>query len=213
MDSVLAGELPSAQAFGTNVSLVLPMAIDLFLAINLLRGKHWAKTWMLIRVILGLLVWGVIALLQKDFGGLVIQVGYCGALLLLLTGTSTRFRLAGSIACFLLLLGGGMVWTAIASIPSDSFIVFEDNSFWEDEMLGILSVTGIVTNTHNEWSVNVMVMVEAIDDADNVMKTYEVPVTPSAILPGEKGVYSTRLQLPLSCVAANTLVQWEWVPP
>ena len=107
VDAVIYREMPRAQVFGTNVSMVGAFAVDLFLAINLLRGKHWARTWMLIRLILGLLAWGVIDIIQADFGSLILQIGYCGALLLLITGTSTTKRMAGSIALYIVLYSTG----------------------------------------------------------------------------------------------------------
>lgn len=112
--SILARETPHAEVFGTNVSLIVPIAIDLFLGINLLRGKQWARKWMLVRVVLGLVVWGIITIIEKDFGGLVMQAGFCGAIIILLTGISARNRILGGIACFVLLVGGGIGWAAIS---------------------------------------------------------------------------------------------------
>lgn len=98
--------------------------------------------------------------------------------------------------------------------PSESFIVWEDNSFWEDETRSIFKAYGVVRNTHSEWSIkNVKIEVEAIDEANNVMKTYEVSVIPSTMPPGGTGAYSERLQLSYSCVSAEWIVVWEWVPP
>lgn len=98
--------------------------------------------------------------------------------------------------------------------PSESFIVCEENSFWEDEILSILNVNGVVTNTHSEWSVeNMTIELEAIDEEGNVIKTYKVTVIPSTIPPGGKGVYSERLQLPYACMGVDIGGVWEWVPP
>ena len=85
------------------------IVIDLYLGINLLRGKRWARKWMLIRVVLGLLVWGILAIFQKDFGGLIMQAGFCGAILLLLTGISTRNRILEGIALFVIFFITGLV--------------------------------------------------------------------------------------------------------
>ncbi len=98
--------------------------------------------------------------------------------------------------------------------PSESFVILDDNTFWENELLSTLSVSGVITNTHSQWSINnVEVEVEAIDDAGNVMSTYTVQVIPSIIPPGGKGLYSKKLQLPYSCVEARSAVVWQWVPP
>jgi len=131
-------------------------------------------------------------------------------------GTSLMWIL-GSI-----ILIGGMVGSGAAitnmmnppelTPPSDSFIVSEGDLVWEDEIKSILSASGTITNTHSEWSIkNVKIEVYAIDEEDNVMETYEVLVIPSTISPGGKGVFSQRLQLPYSCVAADSAIVWEWV--
>lgn len=136
------------------------------------------------------------------------------------TDAGARLRwVLGGIILIGGIVGGGM---AIGNVvnptelapPSESFVVAEDNSFWEDEIRSILSVSGVITSTHGQWSIEkVEVEVEAIDEAGNVMRTYTVPVIPSTIPPGGKGVYSKRLQLPYDCVEADTAVVWEWVPP
>ena len=94
---------------------IIPIVIDLYLGINLLRGKRSARTWMLIRVVLGLLVWGILAIFQKDFGGLIMQVGFCGAILVLLTGISTRNRILGGIALFVIPFIAGLVLSVISA--------------------------------------------------------------------------------------------------
>lgn len=94
---------------------IVPIVIDLYLGINLLRGKRSARTWMLIRVVLGLLVWGILAIFQKDFGGLIMQVGFCGAILVLLTGISTRNRILGGIALFVIPFIAGLVLSVISA--------------------------------------------------------------------------------------------------
>jgi len=117
------------------------------------------------------------------------------------------------------IVGGGvgvanMMTAPQLTPPSESFVILEDNSFWGNEILSTLNVSGVVTNTHSQWSIKkVEFEVEAIDEAGNVMGTYTVPVTPSIIPPGGKGVYSKKLQLPYSCVEAGFAVVWEWVPP
>lgn len=98
--------------------------------------------------------------------------------------------------------------------PSESFVAWEDNTFWKDERLSILTVTGVVSNTHTEWSIaKVEIEVEALGDADRVMQTYDVSVTPSTIRPGGEARYSKTLQLPIDCLSANTSLVWEWVSP
>jgi len=118
------------------------------------------------------------------------------------------------------IVGGGVATANVVMTapqltpPSESFVILDDNTFWENELLSTLSVSGVITNTHSQWSINnVEVEVEAIDDAGNVMSTYTVQVIPSIIPPGGKGLYSKKLQLPYSCVEARSAVVWQWVPP
>jgi hypothetical protein len=133
-------------------------------------------------------------------------------------GTRGMWMLGGII------LIGGMVGGGVAignmmnpsqlTPPSESFVVFDDNSFWKDEIASILSVSGTVSNTHTEWSIkNIVIKIEAVDEAGKLIKTYDVSVVPSKILPGGKGAYSAELQLPYSCASANPYMEWEWVPP
>ncbi len=102
---------------------IIPIVIDLYLGINLLRGKRSARKWLLIRVVLGLLVWGIMAIFQQDYVGLIMQAGFCGAIIILLTGISTRNRIVGGIACFLVLVVGGVVWAVIppSATPVESY--------------------------------------------------------------------------------------------
>jgi hypothetical protein len=136
------------------------------------------------------------------------------------TDAGTRLRwVLGSIILIGGMVGGGVAITNVMNppqltSPSDSFVVVDDNSFWEDEMASILSASGTVSNAHAEWSIkNVVIKIEAVDEAGKLIKAYDVSVVPSKIPPGGKGTYSARLQLPYSCTSANPSVTWEWVPP
>lgn len=91
---------------------------DIFLGIFLLLGKSWARTWMLVRTIIGLVVLSLIYAVSNDFGSVFIQVGFCVAVILLLTGTSTRPRIWGSIALFIVLFLVGIFYSAYDLITS-----------------------------------------------------------------------------------------------
>jgi hypothetical protein len=92
------------QVFGSVI-------VDIFLGIFLLIGKRWARTWMLFRSIVGLIVGSIIYTLVNDFAALFVQIGFCVAVILLLTGTSTRLRIWVSIALFVVLLFVGVFLT------------------------------------------------------------------------------------------------------
>jgi len=92
-----------------DVYVITSTFIDILLGVNLLRGKRWARTWILIRVVLGLLVFGGMAIAQQDYGALVIQAGYCGAFLILLTGITTRTKITSGVTLFVVSLIAGMI--------------------------------------------------------------------------------------------------------
>ena len=136
------------------------------------------------------------------------------------TESGTRFM--WSILGILLfggVIGGGLLISNIVteseiSVPSNEFVVFEDNCYWYDEINSIFHAGGIVRNTHSEWTIkNVEIEVRALDDNDNALSTHKVLVVPSTLRPGEKGIFSQRLQFPIACTYAEYGVLWEWVPP
>jgi len=113
-----------------DVFTIASTAIDVLLGIGLLMGKSWARTWMLIRVVLGLLIFGGMAIYQQDYGTATIQGGYCVALLILLTGTGTRTRITSGITLFVVSFVTGMV---LALMPP-SVATQEDFLFVEPEI-------------------------------------------------------------------------------
>jgi len=128
------------------------------------------------------------------------------------------------VVCGVVLIGGmvgggvamgNMVSSPKSHAPSNSFIAWDDNSYWENETQAVFKATGTITNTHTEWSIeNVVIKIEALDDAGKVIKTYDVSVLPSIIPPRGTGTYSASLQLPLSCAYANpSAAAGDWVPP
>jgi hypothetical protein len=107
-----------------------------------------------------------------------------------------------------------MMTQSMPTPPSDSFILFEDNSAWKDEVSDIVTISGTVTNTHSEWSiVNVNVELEAIDTKGDTVKTFSVPVAPGKLTPGGQGVYDTTITVPTTCVRVKPFLSWEWEPP
>lgn len=106
---LLVGEVGfGAREIGT-------LVIDVFLGLNLLRGKRWARTWILVRVVLGLIVYGIILGSQQDYGGLAVQAGYCVTMLLLLIGTGGRKRAVAGITVFIVSLAVG--FTLVVAAP------------------------------------------------------------------------------------------------
>jgi hypothetical protein len=164
-------------------------------------GSYW--------VMWGLIVGGLVGV----FRGLYRKVK-SGSVL----GTRGRWIIA-SISVIGCLTWGGIftyqyMYTVPPTPPSDSYIVENDSSYWQNEVLGILCVNGYIDNTHHEWTIKeVKIVVEALDEHGKVMLRYMVPVTPSTIPPHGRGIYSQYLSLPYGCVEAAPSIQWTWVPP
>jgi len=116
------GEIPKEHLFGTDfrfiLTIIINFCLDLFLGINLLRGKSWARTWMLIRLVGGIILWGGVLVIQGDFGSVILNTGVLLALILLLTGVSTRLRLVGSVALAVVATLVGMAWTVMPPLTT-----------------------------------------------------------------------------------------------
>jgi hypothetical protein len=94
------------------VLTLVSVVFDIFLSIFMLVGKHWARTWILIRAILGLVVFSAIFTLSNDYSSLFMQIGFCVPVIILLTGTSTQFRIWGSVILFIILYFVGYFYPA-----------------------------------------------------------------------------------------------------
>ena len=94
---------------------IVPMAIDLLLGIALLRGRRGARIWMLIRVVLGLVVFGIMWGIQGDYSSVAMQAGYSLAIIVLLTGSGTRARIASGVTVFVV---GAVASVVMVAAPS-----------------------------------------------------------------------------------------------
>jgi hypothetical protein len=110
-------DLPTELAYST----IIPVLIDLGLAIGLLQLRKGARTWVLIRAGFGAVVWPIFIFISNDPISAVImtlmQWGFCGPLILLLTGQSKTWRLVLAMAIFALVVLGLfslMMLTAVA---------------------------------------------------------------------------------------------------
>lgn len=138
--SVYSGTTYEYQAFlGTNYQII-SAAIDIFLGINLLRGKNWARTWLLIRCVGGIVIFGAMFLIQGDLVSVIINTGVLLALIILITGVSTRTRLTGGIILAVAAILGGNLFGIITpsinlnetpetSIPT-SFLTYTVEGFF-----------------------------------------------------------------------------------
>jgi len=164
-------------------------------------GSYW--------VMWGLIVTGLVGV----FRGLYRKVK-SGSVL----GTRTRWIIT-SISVIGCLAWGGIftyqhMYTIPLTPPSDSYVVEDDYSYWQDEVNSMFCVNGYINNTHSEWTIEeVTIVIEALDAHGNVMQEYKVQVIPSTIPPHGRGTYSKTLQLPYDCMEAAPRIEWIWVPP
>lgn len=102
VDGLVAWALGTGAELG--LSKLVPILIDVGLAIGLLRLLRGARTWVLIRAGVGATLWPIVLFLSNDPLTAAImsimQWGFCGALLLLLTGESKTWRLVLGIVIF-----------------------------------------------------------------------------------------------------------------
>lgn len=85
---------------------------------------------MLIRLFISIFIWGGIYTFQGDFASLVFQVGVLGALILLLTGTTTRLRLVGSLTLATITTLGVILWPLVpllATLPTTPETAIPEN--------------------------------------------------------------------------------------
>lgn len=79
---------------GTASTIIVPSIVDIVVAIGLLMGKKSFRNWALIRVVLGMIVWGGVALYQSDTTLFFAQIIVSTAFIVLLTGTGSKARIA-----------------------------------------------------------------------------------------------------------------------
>lgn len=125
------------------------------------------------------------------------------------------FWIFGPLCLVGVMVGGGFTAVYLKSAPpSDDFVIFGDNSFWEDETQSIFIADGSVTNTHNSWAIkNIFIEIRALDESENVINTYKVQVVPDTLASGELGTYHSRLTLPAARMSVEPYIGWEWVSP
>jgi ribosomal protein L40E len=115
IDTLVAG--------GAGITMIIgAVAIDVGLAVWLLRLSGTARLWTVVRAALGAVAWPILAFLGNDALTAILmtmaQWGYSGALVLLLTGQSKTWRLALAVAIFVVftlgIYGLGFLFIALA---------------------------------------------------------------------------------------------------
>ncbi|TMB33063.1 MAG: hypothetical protein E6J58_21855 [Deltaproteobacteria bacterium] len=97
------------------------MIVDLVVGGGLLAGRATLQKWAIVRVVLGLIVFGAMFGAQHDMTSLTLQAGFSAALLLLLVGDAGKARIgagAGLSVAYLLLATAGVMQTWTGSNPA-----------------------------------------------------------------------------------------------
>lgn len=113
-------EVPSDISFlGTPSVIVGSTIFDIFLGIKILQGRNWARIWMLIRIAVGMVISGGMTITQGNYGELTINTGIFLALILLLTGKSTRLRIVASVVLAVLATIVGIIISLVMAFTTD----------------------------------------------------------------------------------------------
>jgi hypothetical protein len=156
----------NTQILPTNPQIVISIIIDVILGINLLRGKSWARTWIIIRSALGIVIWGAILAVQGEFGAAIMNTGVLLALILLVSGTSNPIKIGGSVALAIIATIGGMIFSIFGStmnMSSTPEVTTTPESFLTYTSEGFFSI-----RYPPDWSPNI----SAISEAEAGMKNY-----------------------------------------
>ncbi len=99
------------QTTGRDMAVIL---VDLFFAFSLFRGKAWARPWIIVRSVLGALIWVGVSLYQKNPSGAATQIIFFGAIIALLSGKVEKpfAKMLGMIAI------GLIVYTSFNNIQA-----------------------------------------------------------------------------------------------
>jgi predicted Zn finger-like uncharacterized protein len=81
-------------------AVIVPSVIDIGIAFGLLMNAKTARDWALIRAVLGMLVWGGIALYHTDYTLLFAQIAVSISIIVLLTGLGSTIRIAAGIGIY-----------------------------------------------------------------------------------------------------------------
>jgi hypothetical protein len=85
---------------------IISPIVDVVIAVNLWQIKPQWQKYTVWWSVLGLVLFGGVALVSGDFFSLITQIGFSGSLILLLAGTPTKARTIAAVAVYLVLYLG-----------------------------------------------------------------------------------------------------------
>lgn len=87
---------------------IISPIVDIVMAINLWQVKEQWKRYTVWWAAIGLVLFGLTLLGSGNYLGIILQIGFSGALILLLAGNPSKVRTIGAIAIFGVLYLGGL---------------------------------------------------------------------------------------------------------
>lgn len=140
----IPGNELETETYSGNYRNIFSFIVDLFLGINILNGKRWAKTILLIRLTIGVIIWGIISIATSDFGTLILNTGVILAIILLLTGNSSRIRISTGIAITIVAIISGIMVALLfpsTDLPSEPEISTIPEYFSNTTSEGFFSIS------------------------------------------------------------------------
>jgi hypothetical protein len=89
-----------AQSEGGSFGGVAPIIIDVIIGLSLVKGDLKYRTWAIVRVIIGAIVFGGIQFANQDWLLAALQLAVSGSFLLLLIGTPGKARIAAGCTMY-----------------------------------------------------------------------------------------------------------------
>jgi predicted Zn finger-like uncharacterized protein len=102
---------------------IVPSIIDIGIAFGLLMNVKTARDWALIRAVLGMIVWGGVALYHSDYTLFFAQIAVSASFIILLTGSGRNIRIAAGIGIYALAI---LVIAFIA--PTEEMEMLKENT-------------------------------------------------------------------------------------
>jgi hypothetical protein len=134
IDGVVAWSMPS----------LTPIAIDVAIAIGLLQFRRGARTWTLVRSVLGMILWPLLWFTSTGPSAASLlslpQWGYSLAMILLLTGRSKTWRLCLAAGLFVVLTLGFAVYGLIVTAGRGTGVVTGGSGSLADAFFALVIV-------------------------------------------------------------------------
>jgi tetratricopeptide (TPR) repeat protein len=152
---------------GGDVTTVIPSLIDLILAAGLFHLRPGARKFTLFRAVTGAILLPILVFVGQDAAAAIVisvmQWGYCGAMILLLTGQSKTWRLTLAIGIFVVFtLVIFVLLLLVIVLPKIIEMQQLDDQFTND----ITQVKNVTVSIPDEVEIDQLLSISALPDED-----------------------------------------------